>query len=90
LILDETTSSLDPSSEEAMLRTIDRLLPDSTLIVVSHRLQSISRMGRILVMRKGQIVGDGNHADLNAKNLFFEPPCVPSTSFDDWDNSPDN
>ncbi len=79
LILDETTSSLDPSSEEAMLRTIDRLLPDSTLIVVSHRLQSISRMGRILVMRKGQIVGDGNHSILKAANLFFEPPCVHST-----------
>lgn len=71
LILDETTSSLDPNSEEIMLRMIDRTLPDSTLIVVSHRLHSISRMGRILVMRKGQIVGDGNHSALNATNLFY-------------------
>jgi len=71
LILDETTSSLDPTSEEEMLRTIDRMLPDSTLIVVSHRLHSISWMGRILVMRKGQIVGDGNHSDLNAANPFY-------------------
>jgi ABC-type multidrug transport system fused ATPase/permease subunit len=71
LILDETTSSLDPASEEEMLRTIDRMLPHSTLIVVSHRLHSISRMGRILVMRKGQIVGDGNHSVLNATNLFY-------------------
>ena len=71
LILDETTSSLDPTSEEEMLRTIDRMLPDSTLIVVSHRLHSISWLGRILVMRKGQIVGDGNHSDLNATNLFY-------------------
>ena len=66
LILDETTSSLDPASEEAMLRTIDRMLPDSTLIVVSHRLHSISQIGRILVMRKGRIVGDGDYFDLNA------------------------
>jgi ATP-binding cassette subfamily B protein len=66
LILDETTSSLDPASEEAILRTIDQMLPDSTLIVVSHRLHSISQIGRILVMRKGQIVGDGDHFDLNA------------------------
>ena len=66
LILDETTSSLDPASEEAILRTIDQMLPDSTLIVVSHRLHSISQMGRILVMRKGRIVGDGNYFDLNA------------------------
>jgi len=71
LILDETTCSLDPTSEAEMLRTIDRMLPDSTLIVVSHRLHSISRMGRILVMQKGQIVGDGNHAALNATNLCY-------------------
>jgi ABC-type multidrug transport system fused ATPase/permease subunit len=71
LILDETTSSVDPTSEEEMLRTIDKMLPHSTLIVVSHRLHSISRMGRIIVMRKGQIVGDGNHSVLNATNLFY-------------------
>jgi ABC-type multidrug transport system fused ATPase/permease subunit len=70
LILDETTSSLDPASEAALLRTIEGMLPDATLIVISHRWQSISRMGRILVMRKGQVVGDGNHADLNVANLF--------------------
>jgi len=66
LILDETTSSLDPASEEAILRTIDQMLPDSTLIVVSHRWHSISQIGRILVMRKGRIVGDGDYFDLNA------------------------
>ena len=71
LILDETTSSLDPGSEESILRTIDETLPDTTLIVVSHRLQSISRMGRILVMRDGQIAGDGNHSALTATNPFY-------------------
>jgi ABC-type multidrug transport system fused ATPase/permease subunit len=71
LILDETTSSLDPASEEAILRTIDRTLPDSTLIVVSHRVHSISWMGRILLMRKGQIVGDGNHSVLSATNPLY-------------------
>jgi ATP-binding cassette, subfamily B, bacterial len=71
LILDETTSSLDPASEEAILRTIDRTLPNSTLIVVTHRIHSISWMGRILLMRKGQIVGDGNHSVLSATNPFY-------------------
>jgi ABC-type multidrug transport system fused ATPase/permease subunit len=73
LILDETTSSLDPASEEAILRTIDQTLPDSTLIVVSHRVHSISWMGRILLMRKGQIVGDGNHSVLSATNPLYAP-----------------
>lgn len=71
LILDEATSSLDPASEEAMLQTIERWAPYSTLIVVSHRLHTISRMRRILLMRKGRIVGDGNHAELNSTNLFY-------------------
>jgi ABC-type multidrug transport system fused ATPase/permease subunit len=68
LILDETTSSLDPGSEETILRAIDRALPDSTLLVVSHRLPSISWMGRILLMRHGQIVADGNHSVLKGAN----------------------
>lgn len=71
LILDETTSSLDPSSEETILRTIDQTLPDSTLIVVSHRVHSISWLRRILLMRKGQIVGDGNHSVLSATNVPY-------------------
>jgi ABC-type multidrug transport system fused ATPase/permease subunit len=71
LILDETTSSLDPASEEAILRAIDETLPDSTLIIVSHRIHSVLWMGRILLMRKGQIVGDGNHATLHATNPFY-------------------
>lgn len=71
LILDETTSSLDPGSEETILRAIDRALPDSTLLVVSHRLPSISWMGRILLMREGQIVADGNHSVLKEANDFY-------------------
>lgn len=80
LILDETTSSLDPISEEGMLRTIDRVLPYSTLIVVSHRLHSISWMGRILVMEKGQIVGDGKPSTLKTTNLFYAELLAATTS----------
>lgn len=72
LILDETTSSLDPGSEETILRTIDRVLPDATVIVITHRLQSIAWMGRILVMRRGEIVGDGNHETLLRTNPHYQ------------------
>ncbi|HEV2615172.1 MAG TPA: ABC transporter ATP-binding protein [Candidatus Acidoferrales bacterium] len=71
LILDETTSSLDPISEEGILRTIARVLPQSTLLVVSHRLHAISCMARILVMEKGQIVGDGKPSALKAANPVY-------------------
>jgi ABC-type multidrug transport system fused ATPase/permease subunit len=71
LILDETTSSLDPASEEGMLRTIEKMLPHSTLIVVSHRLHSITWMERILVMEKGQIVRDGKPSALEATDNSY-------------------
>ena len=70
LILDETTSSLDAHSEETILRAIDQTLPDSTLIIVSHRLHTIAWTGRILAMRKGQIVGDDQHSILSATTGF--------------------
>jgi len=73
LILDETTSSLDPGSEEAILRTVGRALPDSILIVVTHRLHSVSWMGRILVMQEGEIVGDGDHSTLYAASTLGAP-----------------
>ncbi|MGB6877157.1 MAG: ABC transporter ATP-binding protein [Candidatus Acidiferrales bacterium] len=81
LILDETTSSLDPSSEESILRTIERILPRSTLLVVTHRLHSISWMGRILVMEKGQIVGDGKPSTLEATNRFYSERVFAKGSF---------
>ncbi|HVB55116.1 MAG TPA: ABC transporter ATP-binding protein [Candidatus Acidoferrales bacterium] len=81
LILDETTSSLDPTSEESVLRTIARVVPHSTLIVVSHRLHSISWMGRILVMEKGQIVGDGKPSALEATNRFYAERAFARGSF---------
>jgi ABC-type multidrug transport system fused ATPase/permease subunit len=71
LILDETTSSLDPSSEESVLRMVAKALPQSTLIVVSHRLHSISWMGRILVMQRGEIVADGKPSNLKATNPLY-------------------
>ena len=71
LILDETTSSLDPAFEEAVLRTIDQRMPNSTLIVVSHRMHSLSWVGRILVLQDGELVGDGAHSFLTTTNQFY-------------------
>lgn len=80
LILDETSCSLDPTSEESMLRMVDKALPHSTLIVVSHRLHSISWMGRMLVMQRGQIVADGKPSTLKATNSFYSELLAPKTS----------
>jgi ABC-type multidrug transport system fused ATPase/permease subunit len=60
LILDEATSCLDPSSEALVLRDIRRWLGVSTLIVVSHRLSTVSTFDRVLVLSGGRIVEDGS------------------------------
>jgi len=58
LVLDETTSSLDPASEERILRNIRTSLPQTTLVVVSHRLHSIAWMERMIVMHQGEVIRD--------------------------------
>jgi ABC-type multidrug transport system fused ATPase/permease subunit len=71
LILDETTSSLDPSFEEVLFRAVSERMPKSTLIIVSHRLHSLSWVERILVLENGQVVGDGGHSFLSAMNPLY-------------------
>jgi ATP-binding cassette subfamily B protein len=60
LILDEASSCLDPASEILVLRDIRRLLGALTLIVITHRLSTVSTFSRILILSGGRIVQDGN------------------------------
>jgi len=64
LILDEATSCLDPVSEGLVLRNLRRDLPHSTMIVISHRLSTVSTFPRILIVADGNIVADGSPGDL--------------------------
>lgn len=60
LILDEATSCLDPVSEDLVIRNVRQRLPASTLIVISHRLSTVSRFGRVLALAGGRIALDGS------------------------------
>ena len=60
LILDEATSCLDASSEDLLFRDVQQSLGASTLIVISHRLSTLSSFERVVVLRGGHIVEDGN------------------------------
>ena len=68
LILDEATSSVDAYTEAIIQEALDTLLSDRTSIIIAHRLSTILKADRIIVMEKGEIIEEGTHQSLLAKN----------------------
>jgi ATP-binding cassette subfamily B protein len=64
LLLDEATSALDAESERAVQTALDRLMTDRTTLVIAHRLATVLKADRILVLDQGRIVASGTHEDL--------------------------
>src|SRR4029077_17384905 len=64
LLLDEATSSLDNESEYLVQQALDRLMRGRTTIVIAHRLSTVERADRILVLDRGGIVEEGTHQEL--------------------------
>ena len=71
LVLDEATSALDSEVEAAIQDTLYRVMEGKTVIAIAHRLSTIARMDRIIVIDDGQIVEEGSHAELLAKNGLY-------------------
>lgn len=64
LILDEATSSLDTSSEMMVQKALENLMKDRTTFVIAHRLSTVRRATRIIVLHRGRIVESGKHDEL--------------------------
>jgi ATP-binding cassette subfamily B protein len=71
LLLDEATSALDAENETLVQKALEGLMENRTTIVIAHRLATVLRADRILVMDKGQIVEEGTHAELVAKGGLY-------------------
>lgn len=66
LVLDEATSALDTESEAKVQAAIERLMENRTVIVIAHRLSTVCKADKIVVMEQGRIVEQGNHEELLA------------------------
>jgi subfamily B ATP-binding cassette protein MsbA len=76
LILDEATSALDTASEQMVQKALDSLLSGRTVLMIAHRLSTVRKANRIVVLDKGQVLESGSHEELirrqGSYNRLFE------------------
>jgi ATP-binding cassette subfamily B protein len=70
-ILDEATASIDPFTEKQIQTALDLILSETTSILIAHRLSTVKSADRILVMRMGKIIEEGNHEALMAEGKHY-------------------
>jgi ATP-binding cassette subfamily B protein len=81
LVLDEATSNLDPGTEHAVERALERLTDGRTVVVVAHRLSTAARCDRIAVVDEGGLLEVGTHDELLARRGRY------ATLFAAWDSA---
>ena len=72
MILDEATSALDTESERLVQQALENMMKNRTSVVIAHRLSTIQNADEIVVMQKGEIVEQGKHQELIAKNGVYK------------------
>ena len=71
LILDEATSALDSESEQAVQQAFEKMSEERTTLVIAHRLATVLKADRILVIDQGHLVAQGSHNELMAQGGLY-------------------
>ena len=71
LLLDDCLSSVDIKTEEEILKNLKKIRKNKTTIIVSHRISSIKHCDKIIILKKGKIIEQGNHKNLKEKNGYY-------------------
>jgi len=71
LLLDEATSALDAQSERAVQIALERLMEGRTTLVIAHRLATVVRADRIVVLERGEIADIGTHLELTGRDGIY-------------------
>ena len=84
LILDEATASIDSQSEKLLQEALNRLLENRTAVIIAHRLATIRKADKIIVLQNGRIIESGNHHQLlELGGLYAQLYSLNYASFDD-------
>ncbi len=85
LIMDEATAFMDPSTEATLQKDLENILENRTALVIAHRLATIEKSDRIIVLKNGTLVEQGTHEQLRAnKGLYFQLSELQEKGFVDF------
>src|SRR5207247_10717021 len=76
LILDDSTSAIDSATEDEIQKAIRRLLQGRTTLLITHRLSQIRWAAKVLVLRRGELMDQGTHAQLLERSDTYQRRCA--------------